>query len=488
MFGQSHALILLRLAALIAQIVIAGWAACGLHEIHLGPLALDPLRGCWLLLWSIACFSPALKDKPVSAASGALGLICASPALSLICFMPCLIEGRSPSSASRLQRWKLGFLAPGGCLAVVAAIIPALGPLAPAFSLVLLPGFIDLPVLAYALLVPGLLAQHGFFWPVALCILGSGLCLLLPVRLALTFWPVLLLGLTLSARAGGLPDSALAGGEAFILALALSASDRITGFFRTPLPPLAGFLPFWLGLHCVSGLAGLSPSWTAGAMILSLVIGLLMVRAWLETWQSLSGKRRVPLSDPVRSDHDSTAGDIPTPGHSPAVWADRAAMPALTLGLCLSICPGLLLGLVHEAVQHVAGVAPELWRSWPIWSIAGGDGAFWYPALIFAVPALLAPFVMPHLAAHLPTHIPLLTDWPLPGFRLRLPWGLRRVMASRRHLMRDIAGRVMHHSAHASADGSAPAAGRLGGVLNRQILPLWLVLLACALAWLGWAA
>lgn len=482
LFGQSHALTLLRLAALVVQIVIAGWAACGLHEIHLGPLALDPLRGCWLLLWVIACFSPALSGKPVSTACGALGLICASPALSLICFMPCLIEGQSPFSALWLQHWKLGLLAPGGCLAVIAASIPALSPLTPAFGLIMLPVFVEQPVLAYALLVPELLAQHGFFWPVMLCVLGGGLCLSLPVRMALTFWPVLLLGLTLSARAGGLPDSALAGGEAFILALALGASDRITGLLRTPLPPLAGFLPFWLGLHCVSGLAGLSPSWTAGAMILSLTIGLLVVRAWLETWQSLSREDRSPSSHTVRSRSDRSQDS------DSAFWADRSAIPALTLGLCLSICPGLMLGLVHEAILHIAGAPQELWRSWPIWSVAGGDGAFWYPALIFALPALLALTVMPHLPAHLPAHLPRLTDWPLPELRLRLPWDLKRIMASRRHLVHDIAGRMIRHSTHLPSNDSAHSAGRLDKMLSRQILPLWLVLLAIALAWLGWRA
>lgn len=454
-FSHGRAALSVRLSTLVLQASLGAYAAAGTVNVHLGPLMLDPLHGCWTFLWALGCLISAAPGRPVSEACAALGLLCASPGLALTCFIPCLIESRQ---SIVLRRWKLGLLAPSGCLMAMASAAPTLSALAPVCGLALLPALADLPVLAFALLVPSLMEQQGFLWPVILCALGGGLCLFLPLRHGLSFWPLLPLGLALSARAGGLPDSALTGSEAFILALALSGRDRITALFRTPFPPLAGFLSFWFALHCTSGLAGLSPAWTAGAMILSLAVGLVMVRAWLGSWQDFAIER-------------------------PA-WADRRIVPALTLGLCLSICPGILFGLLHGALLNIAGASFELWRAWPIWSVAGGDGAFWYPALVFMLPALLAPAIMPHIPARLPE----LPPWPVPSFRPPLTWGMKRALCSQRRLVRMVARRMAQPVSGAPTGRVSASPARFDTALAQQPLVLWLLLLAIALAWLGWAS
>lgn len=365
-------------------------------------------------------------------------------------------QERRDGTKSSFPAWRLGLLAPAGCALAILPAIPDLVFLAPAAGLATLPAFAEMPLFSYALFVPPLLDNQGFVWPVILIFLGSGLCLFSRTDKGLTHWPLLLLGLTLSARAGGLADSALAGSEALILALALAGRDSRAILFRTPLPPLAGFLPFWLGLHVVNGLSGLSPVWTAASMILSLLIGVLMVRAWLCAWSHVS----------------------------PALTlTDRGLIPALTLGLCLSICPGLLLGLVHVTALDLAGAGPEIWRAWPIWSVAGGDGAFWYPALVFLVPALIAPAIMSQRA----TALKPLPSWPSPELKPRLAWGVKRLLAKGRCAGLSLRKRLSRFMKEPTDGLSGSLSSKTPIALARQTLSLWLVLLAAALAWLGWS-
>ncbi|WP_438383908.1 hypothetical protein ABHV46_06730 [Asaia sp. BMEF1] len=451
---------LLRMTLLGIQGALGCWGALGAHESRIGPIALDPFSACWIVLWTLSLVTPRRHTGPVGEALGGLGLLCHDPALALFCFLPCLAEAahraNATQDAQKFRAWRLGLLAPAGCALAILPGFPALSFLAPAAGLATLPAFTETPLLAYALLVPALLQAQGFFWPVGLILLGAGLCLCLRIGQALNYWPLLLLGLTLCARESGLADTALAGSEAMILALALQGLGSRGFLFQTPLPPLAGFLPFWLGLHVVNGLSGLSPAWTAGAVILSLLIGVLMVRGWLASWCSLTQ---------AFAFHD---GGLPT---------------ALTLGLCLSICPGLLLGFLHVSALDLAGAGQQTWRAWPIWSVAGGDGAFWYPALIFLIPALIIPAVM----THLPSMASALPDWPSPELKPRLPWGARRSLAlirTRWHALRN----GWRPATLALPFDRVPLSRKAGPALTRQTLTLWLFLLAAALAWLGWSA
>ncbi|GBQ87939.1 hypothetical protein AA0535_1408 [Asaia krungthepensis NRIC 0535] len=380
-------------------------------------------------------------------------------------------------------------MAPAGACLVAADLIPGLSPLAPIAGLAILPAFSATPLLAYSLFVPDLLVSSGQIWSVILILTGITLSFCLPLARVLSFWPLLALGLTFAARLGGLADTALAASEAFILSLALNGLPPSLALLRAPLPPLAGFLPFWLALHGINGLSGLSPAWTAGAMILTLLTGGLMVRAWLFAWDSLAW---------AGSDPQGAAG-------SGMTWSDHAMLPALTLGLCLSICPGLLLGAVRGAALDLAGASPEIWRHWPVWSIAGGDGAFWYPALVFLIPALVASALIssapltPYRDAlftfgrHGPT-TGRLPAWPPPNIKLRFPWGVRRLIASNRsrRVLLTWLSRMKNDEAGLMPDGSQPppAGGRLRPDVKavRQGLAFWLVLLAIALAWLGWTA
>ncbi|GBR12133.1 hypothetical protein [Asaia spathodeae] len=451
---------LLRATTLGIQGAVGCWGALGSHESRIGPLALDPLSACWIVLWTLSLVTPRRYPGPIGEALGSIGLLCHDAALSLFCFLPCLAEAAHRAKAAqdgqRLRAWRLGLLAPSGCALAILSGFPALACLAPAAGLATLPAFAEMPLLSYVLFVPPLLQTHGFFWPVSLVLLGAGLCLCLHTDKALNYWPLLLLGLTLCAREGGLADTALAGSEAMILALALQGLGNRAFLFQTPLPPLAGFLPFWLGLHVVNGLSGLSPAWTAGAVMLSLLIGVLVVRGWLSSWRSLT--RVFTLH------HDG----LPT---------------ALTLGLCLSICPGLLLGLLHVSALDLAGAGQDIWRAWPIWSVAGGDGAFWYPAFVFLIPALIIPAVM----THLPSVANALPDWPSPEIRLRLPWGVRRALALLRARWQTLRNGWRPVTQGVAFD-RAPAFRKTGSALARQTLSLWLFLLAAALAWLGWSA
>ena len=451
---------LLRVALLGIQGALGCWGALGAHESRLGPIVLDPLSACWIVLWTLSLVTPRRHPGPVGEALGGLGLLCHDAALALFCFLPCLAEAAQHAKASRdwqtRQAWRLGLLAPAGCALAILPGFPALSFLAPAAGLATLPAFAEMPLLAYALFVPSLLQAQGSFWPVGLVLLGAALCLCLRIEKALNYWPLLLLGLTLCARQGGLADTALAGSEATILALALQGLGSRAFLFQTPLPPLAGFLPFWLGLHVVNGLSGLSPAWTAGAVMLSLLIGVLMVRGWLASWRSLAGA---------------------------FAFHHRGLATALTLGLCLSICPGLLLGLLHVSALDLAGAGQEIWRTWPIWSVAGGDGAFWYPALIFLIPALIIPAVM----THLPSMANALPNWPSPELRLRLPWGARRTLALLRARWHALRG-GWHHLTTETSWNRTPLSRRAGSALARQTLSLWLFLLAAALVWLGWSA
>ncbi|WP_231944578.1 hypothetical protein [Asaia bogorensis] len=511
-------------AVLAFEIIVAGWAALHGYHVTFGPLALDPLISCWIILWGLTQLAPDKACGPIGEASGALGLLCHNQALALICFIPCLIENcRLGPRASGLA-WQLAFLAPAGCYLAAHGFFPAqgltdslmstgidptmaghagdatitpavrdfasLGALSgevflPLAALATLPAFSAMPVLGYSIVVPALLAQTGSFWPVSLILLGGGLCLFLPLRRALAYWPLLLLGLTLSARHGGLADSALAGSEAFILSLLLGVLGKKSSFFQTPLPPLAGFLPFWLGLHVVNGLTGLSPAWTASGMCLSLVLGILMVRAWLASWRALSQpgsavQERLGAKD---SAHIASGAALVHASVEPGM------IPSLTLGLCLSVCPGLLIGPVHDAVLTIAGAPHDIWRAWPVWSFAGGDGAFWYPALVFLVPAIIAPAVM----THLPASATSLPAWPAMPIRLRLPWGLRRLLASMRRqgtLLQS--GLQRRHNQRNAPEAPSAITGtlplRAGRFLSHQALVLWLLLVAMALSWLGWSA
>ncbi|WP_025885295.1 hypothetical protein [Asaia prunellae] len=365
---------LLRQAVLGIQGVAGCWGALALHKAHLGPLALDPLNACWIMLWTLTLITCRRHVGPIGETLGGLGLLCHDAALALFCFLLCLAEAAHQKNRAKneqpFQNWRLGLLAPAGCLLAILPDFPALSFLAPAAGLATLPAFAEMPLLAYALFVPPLIQEQSAFWPVALILLGSGLCLFQRVERTLEYWPVLLLGLMLCARENGLADTALAGGEAMILALALQGLDSRNSVFQTPLPPLAGFLPFWLGLHVINGLSSLSPAWTAGAVILSLLLGLLMVRGWLAIWR-----------------HFTQA----------VIVHDHRLLTTVTAGLCLSICPGLLLGILHDTALDLAGAGPDVWRAWPIWSVAGGDGCFWYPALVFLIPALIAPAFVTYL-------------------------------------------------------------------------------------------
>ncbi|WP_122050621.1 hypothetical protein [Asaia bogorensis] len=525
---------ILRTALLALQIALGCWAAIGAYDTRLGPLALNPLAACWIVLWSLEQISPERACGPFGDACGAIGLLCHNQALALICFMPCLIEnqGRLPfrhrTAANRSdphahivlpsgQRgepagkwwsgaWQTGLLAPAACCLAATALFaqPVKGgilssvtsgaaaivqpletvsssPLVPFAALALLPAFAATPVLAYSLLVPALLAQGGMFWPVSLVLIGGSLSLFLPLSRALSFWPLFLLGIALSARAGGLADCALAGSEAFILALALQGLKGRACFLQAPLPPLAGFLPFWLGLHAINGLTGLSPAWTAGGMILSLTLGVVMVRAWLASWQTVSRICRSDLAG-------SPGRNNPAPGNNAeaAVSFGVRGIPSLTLGLCLSVCPGLLIGFLHAAILIVAGVPQDFWRSWPVWSVAGGDGAFWYPALVFLIPALIAPAFITHLPS-LSAPIP---DWPSSALRVRLPWSTRRLLASIRRRITLTRHVLLRQS---RAGGTTPGSAGLLPLrpdlfITRHALVLWLLLIAVALSWMGWTA
>ncbi len=537
----------LRTGLLALQIVLACWVAlCGYHTT-LGPLTLDPLTACWVVLWSLGQLASDRVCGPTGEACGALGLLCHNQALALICFIPCLIENhrrlpfrrlakergtdnRSFSAPAHRQQekwpekkpdglwqsasWQLGLLAPAACCLAAAALFPqhvhgdaltgqgvtpdilsevgsgvaanarlqgatSFDFLVPLATLALLPAFAAMPVLAYSLIVPSVIAQSGAFWPVSLVVIGGGLSLFLPLQRTLSLWPLLLLGLTQSARAGGLADCALAGSEAFILSLALHGLGGKAGFLQAPLPPLAGFLPFWLSLHVVNGLTGLSPAWTAGGMILSLAIGVLMVKAWLASWQALGGVS-LPGTGLSLAGKGLQAGSMA----STPLSFGLHKIPSLTLGLCLSVCPGLLLGFVHDAALIVAGAPQEIWRSWPVWSVAGGDGAFWYPALVFVVPALVAPAFISHIPALL-TPVPF---WPCVAPRIRLPWAARRLLAAGRRRF------ILTRQALLRQTGADPEKPDSTGFillqpdmfLARHALVLWLLLIAIALSWLGW--
>ncbi|WP_336761913.1 hypothetical protein [Asaia sp. VD9] len=441
------------------QAIAALCGALSPHEANLSALTLDPLNACWLLLWTVSRIPHAARQDALTEALGGLGLLCDSTTLALLCFLPCLAQTHrqipDADVAPPRSAWRLGLLAPASCLLALLPFVPALAFLAPLAGLGLLPAFAELPLLAYALLVPALLDTTSLFWPLCLILVGGGLCLTMPVGKGLAGFPLLLLGLTMCARIGNLPDTAMAGAEATILALALTGLGKTGFLFRTPLPPLAGFLPFWLALHVIDALCGLSPAWTAGGVMLSLVIGVLMIRSWLAAWQQAA---RSPPS------------------------LSQTSLAPVTLGLVLSICPGLFLGLVHKALLVMAGSSGDTWRGWPLWSLAGGDGAFWYPALIFLIPALVAPLLIGPL---LPTRTGI-PPWPIPEFRLRLPWTIKRFIVT--GVQRFGALVTFLHGARDMGQMNGRSTRAFETPLIRQALPLWLAVLAVALAWLGWTA
>lgn len=426
---------------------------------QLGPFHLDALTGLWLCLWTLRLLGTHRHISTLETLFGYWSLLCQGTSSGLFCLVLCLMASR-PDLRSLKTGWATGLLAPALCLAALTRfgiIPPSLTPLA---GLMALPAFFEAPVLAYALIVPPFISTPSTLWPPLLISLGAGLCLILPVQRLMAGLPLFLLGLALSARAGGLPDSALAGAEGFVLAIMLGAQDAggWLAAFRTPLPPLTGFLVFWLAFHTIDSLCSLSPVWTASGMMLSLLTGGLMVRCWYATWLDLSAIHKKE----AQSHHGVRKCGI---------------LPGVTIGLVLSICPGLLFGLVHPALLAIAGNGPAFWRSWPLWSVGGGDGAFWYPALIMIVPALLTPAIMTGLPAHLPP----LPAWPLTPFRPGLSFPLRRVLVR----LRQLANRVRFPGL-ATGNMTAPAALEIQ--IRRHALPLWLTVLGCALVWLGWTA
>ncbi|WP_147091999.1 hypothetical protein [Swaminathania salitolerans] len=471
----------IRSGLLALQALLACWGCLLPDGTPAGLFAFDALTACWFLIWTFGLLSRHPQLSGATELFGGLGLLCHETAYAVICMTLCLAfwqrsrpngihpHGQNPHGQrpdnGHSGGWRLGLFAPAGCAAVALPSIPSLLGFGAVPGLAMLPALSEFPILAWSLFVPPLLVMKGMTWPLILIASGTVVTLLAPSRYARQAWPVLLLGLTLAARAGGLPDTALAGGEALVLALALEAMGRHgwSLLFHIPLPPLAGFLPLWLGLHVVNGLCSLSPAWTAGGMMLGLAIGLIMLRGWKTGWDRLA----------AGAGAGAGAGTGAEAGRNAA-----GSVSALTLGLILSVCPGLLIGLVHPALLRLSDAGPDIWRSWPIWSIAGGDGTFWYPAAIFLLPALLAPAIL----GTLPASLPPFPRWPvssgLSSPALRLPWAMRRPVVL---LRRRYAGTVALGHRGATARAFAKTIARAGVIL-------WIVVLAMALAWLGWTS
>ncbi|CDG40956.1 hypothetical protein ASAP_2911 [Asaia bogorensis] len=114
-------------AVLAFEIIVAGWAALHGYHATFGPLALDPLISCWIILWGLTQLAPDKACGPIGEASGALGLLCHNQALALICFIPCLIENRRLGPRASGLAWQLAFLAPAGCYLAAYGFFPVQG-------------------------------------------------------------------------------------------------------------------------------------------------------------------------------------------------------------------------------------------------------------------------------------------------------------------------------------------------------------------------
>lgn len=288
-----------------------------------------------------------------------------------------------------------------------------------------------------------------------LMIAGAIGCLAPPRWLAPGGGPaVIWLGVTVAAHGGGMAETARAGAEAFACALVLlpfgdpaAGAGREERLIASIIPGAAGFLPLWLGLHAMLGLAGLGPGWTALIIGASLLVGWATVMGALRRWQHRVGR-------------SALSGTLP-----------RLAI----LGL-MAVCPGALFYLLRPMLASLGGEGGGAF-----WVITGGDGGRWVPALATALVSLPlamlwwkpAPF-SPEGASGLAPGVgigPAGMVWRWQG----MGWTVRRSVVLIRRAKRRMAGRT-----HAGER-------RVGLSFLTASVPLgvWLIFMALGLVLLG---
>lgn len=437
----------------VLQLLLSGWAATIGLTANWGPFHITPLMAGWLLLWTLSNLHNATLRSRAAEALGAYSLLLHPGPLQV------MVLGLAVACRGTPSGWRIGLLAPalllGGILPFAAPTNEAALLAAPLPGLAALPALANTPILAFALLSEACRILPPSFWPAALCLLGLALAFS-PGRIESRLgWPLQLLGIVLATRQTGLVDSTLAASEALMLALAVqTASNREPNgwavLLQMPLPPLAGFLPFWLGLHALFGLAAAAPGWTAGALALALASGLVMARTLHNDWRRLTQSWPLPAPTPL----------------------------ILGVAMLLSAMPGFLFGIVHPALLALSGAKPEIWIGWPLWSIAGGDGGYWYPLLVFLIPAILMPLAFLHPA--LPPLPGMRAAWPeLPRAQRAWPFSWRRNMISVRRSWRRGQNRAIGWTAILNTAATRETA-------TRHALVLWLLLLGGGLIVLGW--
>ncbi|AQS88856.1 hypothetical protein AA101099_2178 [Neoasaia chiangmaiensis NBRC 101099] len=429
-----------------AHVCIAAVAAMGAGTLQWGPWRLDPLTANWsLALAVVSLASPGRHCGPLMLGAGAL--LCESGPLQafLLGLAALLVLGLDDRP---ILAWRLGLL---GVALLMLGVLPVGQVIAPCAPLALL---LAMPALA-PVCIPLMVDITGPvvfpYWPPLMCLAG-----LLPLPYAggrRNAMPLLWAGVMLAARRAELPESALAAGEAMMLTLVLPRDDgrldRLTLCLRSALPGAAGFLPLWLGLHALFGLAAAMTEWIAGAIALVLAVGWSVARQGIDDW------RRFGASD-----------------------AGIGQNAGLVVAGLLAVCPGVFLTALSPGLGMLSGApAASTLYTISLWEVPGGDGGRWYPPLAFLMLGLPIFVLLSAVPWRQPGNVSL-PDVPICPTGMPLPFPARRVLV---WLRRSWRGEERLRIAFASGLHRFVARDRHAPMM----LAGWLLLLAVGLAMLA---
>ncbi|CAI9121360.1 hypothetical protein [Brytella acorum] len=349
-----------------AHLAVCLWSVgCG-ADIHAGILVLDPFVAAFECLLALRSLNarPAGLPAPML---GALSLLVQPGPLQALLAGLGLAMGRSEVAAA-FTGWR-------GAVRLVALIL--LGVVAPGTMLAPIVGLVAFltfapcePLLGSAFLLLFTISAPAFWVPSLIC--GFGVLALAPrqILLSASEAPVLMaLGVALAARRADLAETSLAAFEAFFLflgnhAVRAEASGRPVLLMDSVLPGAAGFLPFWLALHAVCGLAAALTNWIAGALVVGLALGIAAVQRSRSIW--------LKMFAPHGLGHDGIR---------------------LSLLAGIAAFPGAFFMLLRAPLERLSGASPAGLSAHggafqapgrmmtALWMIPGGDGARWYPGV-----------------------------------------------------------------------------------------------------------